>query len=68
MPMTESARLVTPTHDLYIALAESLGEGDWAIRVQYKPFIIWIWTGALLMALGALIAASDRAYRHPRPA
>lgn len=62
MPMTESARLVTPTHDLYLAMAEDLGNGDWAIRVQYKPFIIWIWIGALLMALGGIIAATDRAY------
>lgn len=63
MPMTESARLVTPTHDLYIALAENLGHGDWAVRVQYKPFISWIWIGALLMALGGLISATDRIYR-----
>ncbi|MDO5091329.1 MAG: heme lyase CcmF/NrfE family subunit [Cardiobacteriaceae bacterium] len=63
MPMTESARLVTPTHDLYIAMAEDLGNGDWAIRVQHKPFIIWIWIGALLMALGGITAAFDRAYR-----
>lgn len=67
MPMTESARLVTPTHDLYIAMAEDLGNGDWAIRVQYKPFISWIWIGALIMALGGLIAANDRAYHYRGP-
>ena len=66
MPMTESARLVTPTHDLYIAMAEDLGQGDWAVRVQYKPFISWIWIGALLMALGGIIAAGDRIYRERR--
>ncbi|MBV7434895.1 heme lyase CcmF/NrfE family subunit [Cardiobacteriaceae bacterium TAE3-ERU3] len=66
MPMTESARLVTPTHDLYIAMGEQIGDGVWAIRLQYKPFIIWIWLGGVLMALGALIAATDRKYRQDK--
>lgn len=63
MPMTESARLITPTHDLYLAMGESINSDTWAVRVQYKPFIIWIWIGAVIMALGGLIAASDRSYR-----
>lgn len=63
MPMTESARLVTPTHDLYLAMGEALDNDHWAIRVQHKPFIIWIWLGAVLMALGGMIASLDRRYR-----
>jgi cytochrome c-type biogenesis protein CcmF len=31
--------------------------------VQVKPFIDWIWSGCLIMALGGLLAASDRRYR-----
>jgi cytochrome c-type biogenesis protein CcmF len=31
--------------------------------VQHKPFIDWIWGGCLIMALGGLLAASDRRYR-----
>lgn len=65
MPMTESARLVTPTHDLYLAMGEPINANTWAIRVQYKPFIIWIWLGGLIMALGGLTAIFDRAYRKP---
>ncbi|MDO4642572.1 MAG: heme lyase CcmF/NrfE family subunit [Cardiobacteriaceae bacterium] len=63
MPMTESARLITPTHDLYIALGEAINDNTWAIRLQYKPYIIWIWLGAVIMALGGCIAALDRRYR-----
>lgn len=49
--------------DLYLALGEPL-EGDaWALRVQYKPFIRWIWLGALLMAAGGAISISDKRYR-----
>ncbi|GAB3733313.1 heme lyase CcmF/NrfE family subunit [Luteimonas pelagia] len=65
--MTEAAIDVGPLRDVYVALGESLGDGApddaWAVRVYVKPFIRWIWTGAALMALGALVAASDRRFR-----
>jgi cytochrome c-type biogenesis protein CcmF len=35
----------------------------WTVRVQHKPFVDWIWSGCLLMALGGALAASDRRYR-----
>jgi cytochrome c-type biogenesis protein CcmF len=31
--------------------------------VQYKPLIRLIWLGALFMALGAAVSATDRRYR-----
>ena len=58
MPMTESARHITPTHDLYLALGEAINADTWAVRLQYKPYIIWIWLGALIMAAGAALAAT----------
>ena len=33
------------------------------MRIYYKPFVDWIWGGCLLMALGGLLAISDRRYR-----
>ena len=60
MPITESARRVTVTHDLYVALGEAINADTWAIRIQYKPYISWIWIGGLLMALGAVLAMSGR--------
>lgn len=63
MPMTEAAISVGLTRDLYVALGEALTEDAWAVRVYNKPFIRWIWVGALLMALGGLLAASDKRYR-----
>jgi cytochrome c-type biogenesis protein CcmF len=68
MPMTEAAIDSGWTRDLYVALGESLGDGVWAMRVQVKPFIGWIWGGALLMALGGLLAATDKRYRIARRA
>ncbi len=36
--------------------------------MYFKPFVDWIWGGCLLMALGGLLAASDRRYRATRRA
>jgi len=63
-PMTEAAIDAGLTRDLFIALGEPLDdEGAWAIRIYYKPFIRWIWLGAIIMAIGGIFAASDRRYR-----
>ena len=62
-PMTEAAIDPGAFRDLYLALGEDLGNGDWTARVYVKPFVRWIWLGALLMAAGGLLAASDRRYR-----
>jgi cytochrome c-type biogenesis protein CcmF len=63
-PMTEAAIQSRLTRDLYVSLGEAVdGGAAWIVRVYYKPFIIWIWGGCLIMALGGLIAATDRRYR-----
>lgn len=49
--------------DLFVSLGEPLGDQAWAVRLQVKPFVRWIWLGAILIALGGLIAAGDRRYR-----
>ncbi|MEJ8813134.1 heme lyase CcmF/NrfE family subunit [Variovorax ureilyticus] len=68
MPTTEAAIDVGLTRDLYVAIGESLGEHGWAVRLYVKPFVGWIWAGCLLMAVGGLLAASDRRYRLARRA
>ncbi|MBR9912150.1 MAG: heme lyase CcmF/NrfE family subunit [Gammaproteobacteria bacterium] len=49
--------------DLYVALGEPLDNGAWAVRVHYKPFVRWIWLGALMMGLGGVLAILDKRYR-----
>lgn len=62
--MTEAAIDRGITRDLYIAMGERLEDGrSWAIRIYYKPFVRWIWAGALLMSLGGALAISDKRYR-----
>ena len=63
-PMTEAAIVPMLTGDLYVSLGEPIeNSGAWVVRVYMKPFVDWIWGGCLLMALGGLVAATDRRYR-----
>ena len=65
-PMTEAAIDSSVLRDIYVSLGEPLadtGGSAWSVRVYYKPFVMWIWGGALLMALGGALAAADRRYR-----
>jgi cytochrome c-type biogenesis protein CcmF len=61
--MTEAAVRSGVLGDLYVSLGEYLGGQAWSVRVYYKPFVGWLWAGGALMALGGLLAASDRRYR-----
>ena len=62
--MTEAAIDAGFTRDLFVALGERRGEdGAWSIRIYIKPYIRWIWFGAVIMALGGFIAVTDRRYR-----
>lgn len=63
MVMTEVALDPGLFRDLYVAMGEELDNGAWAIRMQYKPFVRWLWLGALFMTAGGLLAASDPRYR-----
>jgi len=63
MPMTEASINRGITRDLYVAMGEELSPGTWIVRIWHKPFVNWIWIGCVIMALGGLLAASDRRYR-----
>ncbi|MGC2166929.1 MAG: heme lyase CcmF/NrfE family subunit [Gallionella sp.] len=65
MPMTEAAIDTGLFRDLYVSLGEPIPgtRTAWAVRVYYKPMVDWIWAGCVLMALGGVMAISDRRYR-----
>ncbi|MBI3529300.1 MAG: heme lyase CcmF/NrfE family subunit [Betaproteobacteria bacterium] len=68
MPMTEAAIDTGLTRDLYVSLGEPVDGGAWVVRIYHKPFVDWIWGGAFLMALGGILAISDKRYRLARKA
>jgi cytochrome c-type biogenesis protein CcmF len=63
MPMTEAGIDAGLFRDLFVALGDPLDGGAWAVRLYHKPFVRWIWLGAIFMAVGGLFAAGDRRYR-----
>jgi cytochrome c-type biogenesis protein CcmF len=61
--MTEADIEAGVFHDKYVSLGEPLANGAWSVRIYIKPFVQWIWAGAILMALGGISALADRRYR-----
>ncbi|MFP4862549.1 heme lyase CcmF/NrfE family subunit [Providencia rettgeri] len=61
--MTEAAIDGGFTRDLYAALGEEIAKDTWTMRLYYKPFVRWIWSGGVLMAIGALFCLFDPRYR-----
>jgi cytochrome c-type biogenesis protein CcmF len=57
MAMTEAAIARSLWRDVYVSLGDADADGRWALRLQIKPFMAWVWIGALLMAAGGLWGA-----------
>ncbi len=60
---SQAAISVNWARDLFVAMGNPLGEGAWSMRIQYKPLVRYIWLGAFVMAVGGVVAATDRRYR-----
>jgi cytochrome c-type biogenesis protein CcmF len=61
--MTEAGIKPGWNRDLIISLGDQVGSDVWSVRVQYRPLVRFIWLGALIMALGGLLAITDKRYR-----
>lgn len=61
--MTEVAIWPGFLKDYFIALGEQLEDGRWSIRIHIKPFIRWIWLGAILIACGAFYSGASQIRR-----
>ena len=65
--MTEAALQVNLWRDLYVSLGDQLPDGSWGVRLQVKPYMRWVWLGAIFMAIGGLLAILDKRYRRKTP-
>ena len=45
---------------LYLSLGDVQPDGVTAIRLYYKPLVMLIWLGAVIMAFGGVLSLSDR--------
>jgi cytochrome c-type biogenesis protein CcmF len=67
---TEAALLSRGFSQLYLSLGDVNDDGSVAIRLYYKPMVLLIWIGAVVMMFGGALSLSDRRLRigAPRPA
>ncbi len=67
MPTTEAGIRSFGTSQLYVSLGDPMAEGGIVVRVWWKPFILCIWIGALVMMAGGFVSLSDRRLRVGAP-
>jgi cytochrome c-type biogenesis protein CcmF len=67
---TEAALMTRGVSQLYMSLGDVNDDGSIAVRVYFKPLLLLIWLGALVMMLGGALSLSDRRLRigAPKPA
>jgi len=70
MTTTESALMARGVSQLYLSLGDINADGSVAIRLYYKPLVLLIWLGCVVMVLGGGFSLSDRRLRvgAPKPA
>ena len=68
MPTTEAGILTFGLSQLYVSLGDDLPDGGIVVRLWWKPVILAIWGGAVLMMLGGAVSLSDRRLRIGAPA
>jgi cytochrome c-type biogenesis protein CcmF len=67
MPTTEVSRLTRGFGQVYVALGEGSMDGVVPVRAYWKPYVLLIWFGAVLMALGGAMALTERRVRVGAP-
>jgi len=70
MSTNEAALMERGFGQLYLSLGDTEANGSLAIRLYYKPLVLLIWIGAVIMMLGGALSLSDRRLRvgAPKPA
>jgi cytochrome c-type biogenesis protein CcmF len=70
MGTTEAALMTRGLSQLYISLGDINSDGSVAVRLYYKPLVLLIWIGTIVMVLGGMLSLSDRRLRvgAPKPA
>ncbi|CDZ37522.1 Cytochrome c-type biogenesis protein CcmF [Neorhizobium galegae bv. officinalis] len=67
MPTTEAGILTFGLSQLYVSLGDAMESGGMVVRIWWKPFILCIWGGALVMMVGGFVSLSDRRLRVGAP-
>ena len=65
---SETAITMSRGNNILLALGDDLGAGRWSVRMQIRPLVSLVWLAALIMAIGGVLAATDRRYAAARAA
>ncbi|ADN74517.1 cytochrome c-type biogenesis protein CcmF [Ferrimonas balearica DSM 9799] len=68
MDMTEAGIDWGFFRDLYVTMGDPLDATHYAVRLNYKPMVRWLWIGSILMMVGGIVAATDKRIRAKKPA
>jgi cytochrome c-type biogenesis protein CcmF len=64
---SEAALMTRGFAQLYLSLGDPAPDGSIAVRLYYKPLVLLIWLGAVVMAMGGALSLSDRRLRIGAP-
>ncbi|MBN9028985.1 heme lyase CcmF/NrfE family subunit [Rhizobium sp. YJ-22] len=67
MPTTEAGIVTFGLSQVYVSLGDLMADGGIVVRIWWKPYILCIWGGALVMMLGGFVSLSDRRLRVGAP-
>jgi len=67
MPTTEAGIRTFGLSQLYVSLGDAMADGGIVVRVWWKPMILCIWIGALIMMAGGAVSLCDRRLRVGAP-
>jgi cytochrome c-type biogenesis protein CcmF len=67
MPTTESGIVTFGLSQLYLSIGEVAPDGKLVVRIWWKPWILCVWGGALIMMVGGFMSLSDRRLRVGAP-
>ncbi len=62
---TEAGLHLSFGQSLFASIGEGNPEDGFIVQVYKHPFVVWIWLGALLMALAGFVSLADRRLRLP---
>jgi len=67
MSTSEAALMSRGASQLYLSLGDQNSDGSIVVRLYYKPLVLLIWLGAVVMMLGGALSLSDRRLRIGAP-
>jgi cytochrome c-type biogenesis protein CcmF len=62
-PTTQVGLMTLGLGQVYASLGDSEADGRIGVRLYWKPFVLCIWLGAVVMAAGGALSLSDRRLR-----